>query len=1097
MQTSRQPSRCRLKIIFHSAYRVLLALSLSAPFARAGGEFATVSPILAEFCFDCHGQQHAEAKVNLEGLATAPDLATNFRVWRKVVEMLEKKKMPPSDANQPSEAQQQLLMEGIRAELRRAAHQHAHDPGPVVLRRLTSDQYAYTIHDLTGLDLRLQQDFVDDAVGGEGFTNVGEVQFMQDSTLERYLDAAKQVAQHLVIGAGRLSFYQHPGKTGFELSAINRVQNIYRKYGFRTAAGEGGKAFGLERFPRAFFTAWRFRYRNELGRNDVSLADLADEEGIEARFAEYISSVLNQGTHLFPMSYIVEQWQALPKPDGQSEELTKIRAECERIHRIVHNWQTRFGQNSDATNVAPVLDADSFDVAQTKLFKMTINWPTGSTEARIRIHVTSANRDGRPNAIVIWKKPSIQFHVPDRRFDDLKPLMDFLSPQDALRLRFGSHPVAETTLESTDFVTIGTEPTTFVLPITSGASSARFTVEAELDVAHGDDCIVHCSIAQEHETDQGMQISALLANPQGDSFRDWKTGVLEFARILPPISHREPAPSDVDPISAPFDNSHNNPERNHFHYKIKYHRDDQFLIDNILDETAREQLDHAWHDLLGSFEYHDAFLRFVATKYNITLGDHSIRNLEPEWVEGLSEEPRWFAQQLQQSFRSVQTAFESARLGHLDDVIEIANAAWRRPLTAEEKDQLRLYYEQLRDEMGFNHPKAIRTLLTRVLMAPHFIYHTERPHAVANLLSAQNQEDQVVPLSDWELASRLSYFLWSSIPDDELRRAAEAGDLREPKQVAEQASRMLRDPKARRLANQFFGQWFGFYRFDRYRGVDPHRFPEFSDGLKAAMYEEAVLFFEYIIRNDRPVHETLFADYAFVNRELAGHYGIDREITSTDHVLVENVEQYHRGGLLGLAATLTVTSAPRRTSPVKRGDWILRRVLGTPVPPPPADVGAIPVDDVLADGLTIRERLAAHRRERSCQNCHARIDPLGFALEQYDAIGIWREVYGDGQAIDSSGTLTDGSLISGPQGLRDYLRDHEPLFHRTLCTKLVGYALGRAESISDIQLIGKMTSDATQGGYFFDLVRRIVTSRQFRYRRADIDLQPGVRKDLR
>ena len=202
---------------------------------------------------------------------------------------------------------------------------------------------------------------------------------------------------------------------------------------------------------------------------------------------------------------------------------------------------------------------------------------------------------------------------------------------------------------------------------------------------------------------------------------------------------------------------------------------------------------------------------------------------------------------------------------------------------------------------------------------------------------------------------------------------------------------MLRDPKSRRLAEEFFGQWFGFYRFDQYRGIDPKRFPEFDEKLKTALHEEAVTFFEHIIRENRPVSEILFADYAFLNHDLAKHYGIASAASlGNGFERMDDVERFHRGGLFGLGSVLTVTSAPLRTSPVKRGDWVLRRVIGTPVPPPPADAGSIPADDVLGDGLTVRKRLEAHRQAASCRNCHSRIDPLGFALEQYDPIGRWR-----------------------------------------------------------------------------------------------------------
>ena len=225
----------------------------------------------------------------------------------------------------------------------------------------------------------------------------------------------------------------------------------------------------------------------------------------------------------------------------------------------------------------------------------------------------------------------------------------------------------------------------------------------------------------------------------------------------------------------------------------------------------------------------------------------------------------------------------------------------------------------------------------------------------------------------------------------------------------------------------------------------------------------------------------LFADYAFLDAQLARHYGLPAN-DSEQLVKVDATGQHNRGGVLRLGAVLTVTSAPLRTSPVKRGDWILRRVLGTPTPPPPADAGSIAADDVQADGQSLRERLEAHRRNATCANCHSRIDPLGFALENYDAIGRWRERYRDDRPIDAAGVLAGGAEISGPSGLLDYLKEHERQFHRMLSARLLGYALGRTELASDRPLLNEMVGQLGQGDKFSDLVTRIVSSRQFRYR---------------
>jgi hypothetical protein len=291
---------------------------------------------------------------------------------------------------------------------------------------------------------------------------------------------------------------------------------------------------------------------------------------------------------------------------------------------------------------------------------------------------------------------------------------------------------------------------------------------------------------------------------------------------------------------------------------------------------------------------------------------------------------------------------------------------------------------------------------------------------------------------------------------------------------------MLADTKARRMSAEFFGQWLGFYRFDQFKGVDTSRFPEFTDAVKTAMYDEAVSFFEYIIRTDRPVREILSADYTFLNKTLAGYYGVKKEVKSTDvAVKVDGANAFERGGALRLGAVLTTTSAPLRTSPVKRGDWILRRILNTPTPPPPADAGSIPADDKLFGGLSLHDKLEAHKRNATCANCHARIDPMGFPLEHFDSTGRWRDKYPDGQAIYDKGSTIDHVDIAGAQGLLGYLNTKDEQVRRTLATKLIGYALGRTVLPSDLSLVDKMLA-AGGDAPFSQLVTDVISSKQFR-----------------
>jgi len=565
---------------------------------------------------------------------------------------------------------------------------------------------------------------------------------------------------------------------------------------------------------------------------------------------------------------------------------------------------------------------------------------------------------------------------------------------------------------------------------------------------------------------------ALLGDGDSPAYRTWLKDVLEFARVLPMNSQGEATPSDKDPIPLPFDNTYNQPERDHFHVKLRYYRTDQFLYENILDDATRAELDAAWNDLLGSFDYHDLFLQFIATKYKLDL-KKKVAELTAADLDALPAEPRKHVAAVRKEYDSIRNALVAARPRHVNDALELATKAWRRPLTPAEKDRLRGFYVRLTETDKLEHGKAIEALLARILVAPAFLYRIEQPASPATVRA----------VSDWEVASRLSYFLWSSIPDEELRRAAAAGELKEPKNIEAQVRRMLADSKSRRMATEFFGQWLGFYRFDQYRGVDAKRFPEFTDEVRAAMYDEAISFFEHILRNDRPVGEIFTANYTFVNKPLAKHYGLTTEVNSAQKPqMVANADQFGRGGVMRLGAVLTATSAPLRTSPVKRGDWVLRRILGTPTPPPPADAGSIPADDKLFGGMTVKQRLEVHKRNATCASCHTRIDPLGFPMEKYDPVGRTRTVYADGKEVDDTSALPDSTKIEGINGLLAYLKSQDKQVLRNMSHKLIGYALGRTVLPSDQLLIEKLTGLGSEAS-FSKMVAEVATSKQFRYRR--------------
>jgi hypothetical protein len=418
-----------------------------------------------------------------------------------------------------------------------------------------------------------------------------------------------------------------------------------------------------------------------------------------------------------------------------------------------------------------------------------------------------------------------------------------------------------------------------------------------------------------------------------------------------------------------------------------------------------------------------------------------------------------------------QQEYNSLMLGHLH---YFASLAWRRALTGEDNSKLdSLYYASLKKEL--DRESAAREVIVRVLVSPHFLFKAE------TLPLASNGTGDV-KLNAFEIASRLSYFLWASQPDWELRKAADDGSILKPEVLAAQTQRMLRDPKAKALAKEFAGQWLKFNGFDEKSSVDEKKYPEFTADIRNDMQRETIEFFTHLVRDDRSVADIIGGDYSFLNERLAKFYGVPG-ITGGEFREVKLAQQ-HRGGLLGMGAILTKTSRPNRTSPVVRGDYLYQVVLGFSSPPPPPNVPKLP--DSAVKPASLREALMIHRTDKACAVCHDRIDPLGFALESFDPIGRFRVADEAGGKIDDTGELKDGTKFQGLDGLRQYLKKNEANFNTQFCRKLLGYSLGRQTLPSDKALITQM-QDALKknNGKFSAAVLTIINSRQFLNRRNE------------
>ena len=398
--------------------------------------------------------------------------------------------------------------------------------------------------------------------------------------------------------------------------------------------------------------------------------------------------------------------------------------------------------------------------------------------------------------------------------------------------------------------------------------------------------------------------------------------------------------------------------------------------------------------------------------------------------------------------------------------------AFRRPATKDEIDRyLRLY--DAAEKQGETFESAMKLPLKAVLVSPHFLFRVEKDRPTKDPRGVHR-------IGDLELASRLSYFIWSTMPDEELLSAAKRGKLHEPKVLEAQMRRMLKDPKARALADNFAVQWLQIGRLDE---VMPDRktFPKWNDKLRRAMKEEAVLFFQALMKEDRSLLELLEADFTFVNEPLAQLYGI--QDVKGDSMKRVSLKDSRRGGIVTMASVLTTNANPTRTSPVLRGKWIMDILLGTPPADPPDDVPPLPTEpeDMRK---TLRERLEIHRKDPTCASCHMKMDPLGMALENYDGIGGWRDKDA-GKPIDDSAVLPDGHKFAGAKGLKQVLMSQKDLFVRNVVAKMLTYALGRGVEYGDRRFINEISSELAKGGYKFStLVRGIVKSYPFQYRKV-------------
>lgn len=556
-----------------------------------------------------------------------------------------------------------------------------------------------------------------------------------------------------------------------------------------------------------------------------------------------------------------------------------------------------------------------------------------------------------------------------------------------------------------------------------------------------------------------------------------------------------------------------------FHLMCGFGRDDGPLCDLVLTDAEKQELNQLWEELhfitrdpirqykdFIFFEraeppgfIQDPAFDFARSEDKDAIRPAKIQQLRDAYVAkarkaGASapalEAIQTYFTTIRAQIEHVESARRAAEPSHLAALQAFAARAFRRPLTTAERDQLLTFYRKLRDQDQLGHEEALRDTVAYVLLSPNFCYRLDLAPA----------ETAAGPLPDYALASRLSYFLWASMPDSELFAHAAAGDLHQPTVLRAQTRRMLRDPRCRGFAEQFAGNWLEFRRFEDLNTVDRQRFGAFTNELRQAMAEEPIRLLLHIAGQGGSVLDLLDANYVIVNAVLARHYGIPFPApsgTEAGHpeadrwAKVEGARQYGRGGVLPMAVFLTKNSPGLRTSPVKRGYWVVRRLLGEHIPPPPPEVPELPKDEAKLGDHTLAELLAQHRAHPSCAGCHRRFDALGLAFEGYGPIGEARTRDLGGRPVETTVAFPDGRQGNGLDGLRQYLKARRTEdFLNHFCNQLLAYALGRTLLPSDQFTIDQIRATIEKENLRLDrLVEEIVISPQFLTRRGREDLE--------
>jgi len=1053
----------------------------------------TPQELLGKYCYECHNAAEHKGELDLESAAKDPAFWTDHKVLEELDWVIAEGEMPPRDALQPNEEERTAMADWVHGKLVVLEEAAAGDPGTVVMPRLNQAEYNFVIRDLTGYDLEPARFFPADQVAENGFANMGAVLNVGTLHAENFLSAAKWVTEHALISPTR-GIVWHPDR--IEAGSPAKVREAFlmewyewlaeRESALFDQTPQDGADYAVLNTGEYLLAAWKYRFRDELGRPDLTFAELAGEaEGIMSPIIlERWWNLLNAEDNTNMTQQFADAWRSIPGPRAGTLEGAKEK--CGTLEEILYaqfkpayndRWfslGTRFSYRPEWE----VSEASEPRGRQLGRFrnKGFPEWAKDLTErARysaeldlkklnsqtIYLTITDA-WDGPDGDTVTIQNPVVEFD--NGRTESWKEagiraeLISGNAPGPGLGIEHGTEIAA---------------PSVVKLELPSDAKRLKATFQ--LDDANKESASVQVVFTE--KTPEAWQqlyypMRQVLAWPENRE--RVKKSVGDFTNLAARSSkiggnELSDAIADVPGIDGGFMERLGAFTAPEAHPHAPYFIDREWLRKSL---TPEELAHH--ENLVADLQFYAEVpfqkLRKVANKSEddpligaqllkeealLDVGAGKRRELDPV----LSE-----ARALESTYRE--------KAGEI--LAPFLRTAWRRDIAPSELEEYLKFYETGRDH-GMTFDSAVKRAMTIAMIAPPFVFKLQQMDAAPGAIE---------PLNDFELASRLSFFLWSSMPDQELLDLAAAGKLRDRKVLIEQTHRMLEDDRAWALGKEFAGRWLGFYNFDDFSQPDMDKFPEYTESLRAAMYDEAILFFQNLLAGNRSLRELIDADYTFVNEELAKHYGIDGvEGDAMQKVALTDEMKTQRGGLFGMGSVLTVTSTPLRSSPIYRGVWVIEKVMGTATPEPPPDVPSLSEEESSAEGLPIHEQLAQHRADPNCSVCHDRIDPPGLALEKFDAIGRWKESIVD-EEVFAQGTLRDGRVIEGLEGIREYASENFEMILKQFCEKLAIFGLGRELTAGDRTLIAEMIKAAQDNDYSaFAPLEILITSKQFLYRK--------------